>query len=104
MAKWIKKVATTPLDAIAKVIDSLSGSSTTNAPSIRAVNVALANKADSTALAGKADINHTHTINNVTGLQSALDGKASSSHTHAFSDISGLTFSLDGTTLTITKS
>lgn len=33
-----------------------------------------------TVAAGKADKNHTHTIANVTGLQSALDGKADSSH------------------------
>ena len=30
--------------------------------------------------AGKADKDHTHTISNVSGLQSALDGKAASSH------------------------
>ena len=40
--KWIKKVSTTPLDTVAKVIDSLSGSSATNAPSIKAVNEAIA--------------------------------------------------------------
>ena len=40
--KWIKKVSTTPLENIAKVIDSLSGQSTTNAPSIKAVNGAIA--------------------------------------------------------------
>lgn len=39
--KWIKKVATTPLDTIAKVIDSLSGNSATNAPSINAVKEAI---------------------------------------------------------------
>lgn len=35
-------------------------------------------KAVATALAGKAASSHTHTIANVTGLQSALDGKLSS--------------------------
>lgn len=39
--KWIKKVAVTPLETVAKVIDSLSGASTTNAPSIKAVNTAI---------------------------------------------------------------
>ena len=33
-----------------------------------------------TVAAGKADKTHTHTIANVSGLQSALDGKAASSH------------------------
>ncbi len=44
--KWIKKVTTTPIDTIAKVIDSLDQATNnrTNAPSIRAVNEALDNK------------------------------------------------------------
>lgn len=44
---WIKRVSVTPLNAIAKVIDSLNGSSTTNAPSIHAVNTALGSLEDS---------------------------------------------------------
>lgn len=36
-----------------------------------------------TVAAGKANSSHTHTIANVTGLQSALDGKASTEHTHS---------------------
>ena len=46
--KWIKKVATTPLGAIAKVIDSLTSgvNERSNAPSIHAVNEALALKQD----------------------------------------------------------
>lgn len=39
---------------------------------------------------------HTHTISNVTGLQSALDGKADVVHGHSQSDISGLTSALNG--------
>jgi hypothetical protein len=39
---------------------------------------------------------HTHSISDVTGLQTALDGKASSSHTHAISDVTGLQTALDG--------
>lgn len=43
--KWLKKVATTPLTSIAKVIDSLSSTTNdrTNAPSIHAVNEAINN-------------------------------------------------------------
>lgn len=33
-------------------------------------------------LNGKSDTNHTHSITNITNLQSQLDGKANSSHTH----------------------
>lgn len=41
---------------------------------------------------GSAPTVHTHTISDVTGLQTALDGKASSVHTHATSDITSGTF------------
>ena len=44
-----------------------------------------------TVVAGKANSSHTHTIANVTNLQSTLDGKASSSHTHTVANISDLT-------------
>ena len=42
-----------------------------------------------TILDSKASASHTHTIANVTGLQSALDGKAASSHTHSYLPLSG---------------
>ena len=48
-----------------------------------------------TALDGKAASSHTHTIANVTGLQGALDGKAASSHTHAIANVTGLQTALD---------
>lgn len=37
-----------------------------------------------TILDSKASASHTHTIANITGLQSALDGKAASVHTHSY--------------------
>ena len=43
-----------------------------------------------------AAISHTHSIANVTGLQTALDGKASTSHTHAIADVTSLQTALDG--------
>lgn len=39
---------------------------------------------------------HTHSISDVTNLQTALDGKAASSHTHQVSDIAGLQTFLNG--------
>jgi hypothetical protein len=48
-----------------------------------------------TALDGKAASSHTHTIAQVTGLQTALDGKAASSHTHAIDEVTGLQAELD---------
>jgi hypothetical protein len=35
---------------------------------------------------------HTHTIGDVTSLQTELDGKAASGHTHVMADITDLTF------------
>lgn len=49
-----------------------------------------------------ATASHTHTITNVTGLQTALDGKqplgsyAAAVHTHAMSDVTGLSTALAG--------
>ena len=49
-----------------------------------------------TSLSSKyAAKSHSHSVSDVTGLQSALDGKAASSHTHAVSDVTGLQDSLD---------
>ena len=54
------------------------------------------------ASAGYAASSHTHSIANVTGLQTALDGKqasgsyAASSHSHIISDVTGLQTALDG--------
>ena len=39
---------------------------------------------------------HTHSIANVTNLQTTLDGKAASSHTHIIGDVTGLQTALDG--------
>ena len=55
-----------------------------------------------TDLAGKAASSHTHTIANVTGLQTALDGKQASgsyapaTHTHTIANVTGLQSALDG--------
>ena len=50
-----------------------------------------------TSLSSKyAAKSHSHSVSDVTGLQSALDGKAASSHTHAVSDVTGLQNVLDG--------
>ena len=74
--KWLKKVAATPLTTIAKVVDTLQmiTNNRTNAPSVRAVNEGLANKANTsdvnTALALKAD---------KSTVDAALDLKANTS-------------------------
>ena len=47
-------------------------------------------------IAGKAPAEHTHTVGDVSGLQSELDGKAPASHTHTIADTTGLKSELDG--------
>ena len=63
------------------------------------------------AVSGKANSSHSHTIANITNLQSTLDGKAASSHTHssyvnqnAFSNIAvgSTTIAADSVTDTLT--
>ena len=48
-----------------------------------------------TALNGKANSSHTHSISQITNLQTSLDGKAPKSHTHSISQITNLQSSLD---------
>lgn len=48
-----------------------------------------------TTLDGKANITHNHNISDVTGLQTALDSKSNTGHTHSISQITGLQTSLD---------
>ena len=48
---------------------------------------AVQNQAIATAINGKADTTHTHSISDVTTLQTTLNGKANTSHTHTKSEI-----------------
>ena len=97
-------------------LEQITVDSTINANSTNPVQ----NKVINTALTGKANTNHTHSITNITNLQSTLDGKANSvhrhddryytetemntklnnkadsSHSHSISDVTGLSTSLDG--------
>lgn len=44
----------------------------------------------------RAPLSHSHSIANVTDLQSQLDGKASASHQHAIADVTNLQSTLNG--------
>jgi hypothetical protein len=46
-------------------------------------------------IAAKADATHTHTIAQVTGLQTALDARAPLTHTHTIAQVTGLQAALD---------
>jgi len=73
-------------DASVTVDSSLSSTSTNP----------VQNKVIDSALSGKASSSHSHSISDVTDLQTTLDGKASSSHNHNISDVNNLQSSLDG--------
>ena len=55
----------------------------------------LNSKADKTDLNKKSDVGHTHSISDVSNLQTTLNGKASKSHTHSISDVSNLQSTLN---------
>ena len=66
-------------------LDAITGSISPSASNV----MITASELDS-AMDTKADISHTHTISEVTGLSAELNGKASSIHSHTTSDVSGL--------------
>lgn len=66
MAKWIKKVSSAPLRVVGHILDSLSGNSTENAPSIRAVNSAL--NAINVPLGDLSDYGENHTLVDAVGV------------------------------------
>ena len=60
------------------IMDTILSTTSTNA---------VQNQAITRAVNGKANTTHTHSINDVTTLQTVLDGKADKSHTHTTSEI-----------------
>lgn len=66
MAKWIKKVSSAPLRVVGHIIDSLSGNSAVNAPSIRAVNSAL--NSINVPLGDLSDYGENHTLVDAVGV------------------------------------
>ena len=60
---------------------------------------AVQNKAIATAVNSKANTTHTHSISDVTTLQTTLNGKANTSHTHTKSEITDFTHTHDTATL-----
>lgn len=80
-----------------------------DASTVRALQETVSQKADidhthiindveglDTALSGKADSDHTHEMQDVTGLETALNNKADTDHTHGMSDVDGLENALSG--------
>lgn len=75
---FLSKEDKSKLDGIATeanktIVDSSLSSSSTNPVQNKVVN---------SALGGKANSSHSHSISNITNLQSSLNGKSPTSHTH----------------------
>lgn len=100
----------TTTKGVVKLEDGVSSTSTTTAATPNSVKSAydLANTAKTNAdsaqtkansaydLAGtKANATHSHTVSEVTGLQSSLDSKSNTGHTHAISEVTNLQTTLD---------
>ena len=95
------------VDAVSEAAASATSaaSSATSASTSASVATTKASEAAASAAAAaavldfdpatKADVGHTHTISDVTDLQTTLDGKAATSHTHAISNVTGLQTALD---------
>ncbi|MDU7925322.1 MAG: hypothetical protein E7J43_00270 [Finegoldia magna] len=60
------------------------------------LNKEMGKKADKTDLNKKSDVGHTHSISDISTLQSSIDGKASKTHTHSISDVNNLQTALNG--------
>ena len=56
------------------------------------------------AIANKANSNHTHSISNITNLQNTLNGKANTEHTHEIADVTNLQTQLNGKSGEFTQS
>ena len=83
----------TEMDAAEGRLDTVEGQITTiNGEGEGSIKKALsdAKSYTDTEVAKKANVEHTHEIADVTGLQTAFDGKANATHTHATSDVTGL--------------
>lgn len=75
---FLSKEDKTKLDGIADGANKIIVDSGLSSTSVNPVQSKIINS----ALNGKANVSHTHSIGDINNLQSVLDGKANSSHTH----------------------
>ena len=100
MGHWIKKVRETPLQPLAKVINSLTGRSSVDAPSVKAVNEALDAKVVDN-LQGES----TNVAPSVRAVKTAVQGRSPKDHTHEVEDITDFpTFQTTTQTFNISRS
>lgn len=84
------------MDAAQAAITTIQGTGEGSIKKAAADTLASAKSYTDEQVALKADLDHTHEIADVTGLQGALDGKANASHTHTTAQVDGLDAALAG--------
>lgn len=86
----------TEMDAAQASITTITGDGEGSIAKAKADAIAAAKTYTDQEAAKKANLQHTHAIADVNGLQDALDGKANASHTHTTAQVDGLDTALAG--------
>lgn len=86
----------TEMDAAQASITTITGDGEGSIAKAEADAIAAAKSYTDQEVAKKANLEHTHEIDDVTGLQDALDGKANTIHTHTTAQVTGLDTALAG--------
>lgn len=84
------------MDAAQASITTITGDGEGSIAKAKTDAIAAAKTYTDQEVAKKANLEHTHEIDDVTGLQDALDGKANASHTHTTAQVEGLDTALAG--------
>ena len=84
------------MDTVQGQITTINGSGEGSIAKAEADAIAAAKSYTDQEVAKKANLEHIHEIDDVTGLQDALDGKANATHTHTTAQVNGLDAALAG--------
>ena len=84
------------MDTVQGQITTINGDGEGSIAKAEADAIAAAKTYTDQQVATKANLEHTHEIANVNGLQGALDGKANATHTHTTAQVEGLDTALAG--------
>ena len=84
------------MDTVQGQITTINGDGEGSIAKAKTDAIAAAKTYTDQEVAKKANLEHTHEIDDVTGLQDALDGKANTVHTHTTAQVDGLDTALAG--------
>ena len=84
------------MDTVQGQITTINGDGEGSIAKAKTDAIAAAKTYTDQEVAKKANLEHTHEIDDVTGLQDALDGKANAVHTHTTAQVDGLDAALAG--------